>query len=139
MITLLLDQGPGENGKTEKRTPLSSGENDILLLYHYDYLRLLNIDAEKWSLDQRPLGPLIHRRWLPAFHLEMGALRPPVVIFAERAGSQWRPGLSPGLSPFWAFSAEVPLLVHNGGRHAPPNSSPESCDEVMVSYPFLSF
>jgi hypothetical protein len=42
--------------------------------------------------------------------MEMGALRPPVVTLAEREGS-WRVvGLSPGLSPFLTFSAEVSLL-----------------------------
>jgi hypothetical protein len=45
-----LDKGPGEKGKTEE-------ENDLSLLYHYDYLRLLNIDINKWSMDRR-LGPI---------------------------------------------------------------------------------
>jgi hypothetical protein len=81
-----------------------------LLLCHYGYSRLLNIHVKKWSLDSRPWDPSIHRRWHPAFHLEMGALRPPVVTLAERAGL-WRVvGLSPGLFPFLAFSAEVSLL-----------------------------
>jgi hypothetical protein len=62
-------------------------ENDLSLLYHYGYPMLLNIDAKKWSLDRKPQNPSIPRRWHPAFLLEMGALRPPVVTFAERAGS----------------------------------------------------
>jgi hypothetical protein len=41
----------------------------------------------------------IHRRWHLTFHLEMGALRPPVVTFAERAGSWLGAGLTPRLSP----------------------------------------
>jgi hypothetical protein len=45
-------------------------------------MRLLNIDAKKWSMDGGR-DPSIHRRWHLAFHLEMGALRPPVVTFAE--------------------------------------------------------
>jgi hypothetical protein len=40
MITLLLDQGLGEKGKTEKQAPLSR-------MNHYSYLRLLNIDVKK--------------------------------------------------------------------------------------------
>jgi hypothetical protein len=58
------------------------------------------MDVKKWSLGRRPRDPSIRRRWHPAFHLETGALRPPVVTFAERAGSQREVGLSPGLSPF---------------------------------------
>jgi hypothetical protein len=76
-----------------------------LLLYYYGYVRLLNIDVKKWSLNRMLWDPSIHRRWHPAFHLEMGALRP-----SERAKSWWRSWLSPRLSPFWAFAAEVPLL-----------------------------
>jgi hypothetical protein len=71
----------------------------------------------------------------------MGAIRPPVVTFAERARSQWGPGLSPGLSPFWAFSVEVPLLstMVASSRYRPQlgGALPESCDEVMV--PFILF
>jgi hypothetical protein len=85
-------------------------ENDLSLLYHYSYPGLLNIDVKNWSTDRRPWDSSIHRRWHPTFHLEMGALRSPVVTFAEREGSWWGPGLSPGLSPFRAFSVEVPLL-----------------------------
>jgi hypothetical protein len=61
-------------------------------------MRLLNIDAKKWSMNRR-LGPINPRRWHLAFHLEMGALRPPVVTFAERAGSWLGVGLTPVLSP----------------------------------------
>jgi hypothetical protein len=32
-------------------------EDDLSLLYHYGYLRLLNIDAKEWSMDRRP-GPI---------------------------------------------------------------------------------
>jgi hypothetical protein len=81
-----------------------------LLLYYYGYPRLLNIVVKKWNLDRRARDPSIHRRWHPTFHLEMGALRPPVVTFAEVASSQWGLGLYPGLSPFGAFLVEVPLL-----------------------------
>jgi hypothetical protein len=63
-------------------------EDDLSLLYYYGYLRLLNIDVKKWSLDRRTWDPSIHRRWHHAFHLETGTLRPPVVTFAERARSQ---------------------------------------------------
>jgi hypothetical protein len=48
-----------------------------LLLYYYDYLRLLNIDVKKWSLVRRLQDPPIHRSWHPTFHQEMGTLRPP--------------------------------------------------------------
>jgi hypothetical protein len=44
--------------------------------------RLLNIDVKKWSVD-RGQDPSIHRRWHFTFHLEVGALRPPVVTLAE--------------------------------------------------------
>jgi hypothetical protein len=80
-----------------------------LLLYYYGYPKLLNIDVKKWSLDRRSWDLSIHRRWCPTFHPEMGAFRPPVVTFANRERSQWGMG-PPGLSPFWAFPAEVPLL-----------------------------
>jgi hypothetical protein len=49
-------------------------------------MRLLNINAKKWSVD-RGWDPSIHRRWHFTFHLETGALRPPVVTFVERVGS----------------------------------------------------
>jgi hypothetical protein len=76
------------------------------------------------------------------FHLETGTLRPPVVTFAERAGSWWGLGLSPGLSPFWAFSVEEPLLstmvASSGCRPQLGGALPESCNEVMVSFILLS-
>jgi hypothetical protein len=107
-------------------------EDDLSLLYYYGYLRLLNIDVKEWSLDRRSWNPSIHRRWHPAFHLEMGALRTPVVTFAERARSQWGLGLSPWLSPFWAFPAEVPLLstmvASLGRRPQLGGALPESCN-----------
>jgi hypothetical protein len=113
-------------------------ENDLSLLYQYGYLRLLNIDTKKWHLDRRSQDPSIHRRWHPTFHLEMGALRPPVVTFAERVGSLWRLGLSPRLFPFWAFFAEVPLLftmvVSSGHRPQSGWAPSESCGEVIVSF-----
>jgi hypothetical protein len=80
-----------------------------LLIYCYGYQRLLNIDVKKWILDRRPWNPSFHRRWYPTFHLEMGALRFPVVTFAERARSQWGLGLSPGLSPFWGLLQKCPF------------------------------
>jgi hypothetical protein len=65
-----------------------------------------------------------------------------VVTFAERAGSWWSPGLSPRLSPFWVFSAEIPLLSTKvaslGYRPQSGGTLPESCDEVMVSFILLS-
>jgi hypothetical protein len=103
-----LDWGRGENGKTEKWAPLSS---DLLLLYYYGFLRVFNIEVKKWSLDRRPQDPSIHRRWHPAFCLEIGALRPLWVIFAEEAKSQWG----------WAVSilgipcGSAPAL-HNGSK-----------------------
>jgi hypothetical protein len=60
--------------------------------------RLLKIDAKKWSMD-RGQDPSICRRWHLTFHLEAGALRPPVVTFAEREGSWLGAGLTPRLSP----------------------------------------
>jgi hypothetical protein len=128
MTILSLDWGPGENGKIEKRAPLSR--------------RLLNIDVKKWSLDRGLQDISIHRRWHSAFHLEMGALRPPVVNFVERAGSRWGQGLSPRLSPFWAFPAEVPQYTMVGGtsgcRSLLGGALPEGCDEVMVSFILFS-
>jgi hypothetical protein len=81
-----------------------------VLLSYQDYPELLNLDVKNWSLDRRPWDPSTHRRWLSIFHLEMGALRPPVVTFAERTRSQWGLGLSPRLSPLWGFPEEVPHL-----------------------------
>jgi hypothetical protein len=45
-------------------------------------LWLLNTDARS-GMWTGGLDPSIHRRWHLAFHLVMGALRPPVVILAE--------------------------------------------------------
>jgi hypothetical protein len=81
-----------------------------MLLYYYGYPRLLNNDVKKQSLDRESQNSPIHRQWHPTFHLGTGTLKPPVVTFAEKARSRWGPGLSPGLSPFWAFPVEVPLL-----------------------------
>jgi hypothetical protein len=75
---------------------------------------LLNIDAKRWNVDRR-LVPSIHRRWHIVFHLEMGSLRPPVVTFAERAGSQLGAGLSPGLSPLSILCRGAPPF-HNGSK-----------------------
>jgi hypothetical protein len=81
--------------------------------------------------------PSIHRRWHLTFHLKMGALRPPVVTFAERAGSWLGVGLSPKMSPFWAFSAEVLLLstsvASSGCRPQSGGALSESSNEVMMS------
>jgi hypothetical protein len=58
-IILSLDQGPGEKGKTKKRAPLSSQK----MTFHFSAimatLRLLNIDAKKWSMPRRlePINP----------------------------------------------------------------------------------
>jgi hypothetical protein len=72
----------------------------------------------------------------------MGALRPPVVTFAERVGSQLGAGLTLGPSPFWAFSAEVPLLstmvVSSGCRPQSGGVLSESSNEVMMSLIFFS-
>jgi hypothetical protein len=53
MITLSLDQGPGEKGKTEKRSPLSMRK----MTFCFSAIWLLNIDAKKWSVARR-LGPI---------------------------------------------------------------------------------
>jgi hypothetical protein len=53
MITLSLDQGPGEKSKTKKHAPLSS----MKMTFFFLPLWLLNIDAKKWSVDRR-LGPI---------------------------------------------------------------------------------
>jgi hypothetical protein len=90
---------------------------------------------------QEALEPINPWRWHPIFHLEMGALRPPVVTFAERAGSLLGEGLSPSLSPFWAFSAEVPFLStmveSSGCRPQLGGALSESSNEVMVSLIFF--
>jgi hypothetical protein len=107
-------------------------EDDLSYLYCYCYLRLLNTDVKKWSLDKRPQNPSIHRGWHLTYHLEMEVLRPPVVTFAEGARSWWGLGLSPRLSPFWAFPAEVPILftmVASSGYRPPSGGAlSESCD-----------
>jgi hypothetical protein len=92
MITMSLHWRPGEKDKTEKWAPLSSWK----MIYFFSSIGLpwgsstsMQRNA-KWTGGQ---DPLIHRRWHLAFHLEIGALRHPVVTFPERAG------LSPGLFP----------------------------------------
>jgi hypothetical protein len=86
--------------------------------------------------------PSINRRWHLTFHLETGALRPPVVTFVERAGSWLGTGLSPELFPFWALSAEVPLLstivASSGCRSQSGGAFSESSNEVMISLNFFS-
>jgi hypothetical protein len=73
----------------------------------------------------------------------MGVLRLPVVTLAERAGAHRVVGLFPGPSPFWAFSAEVPLLsIMAASSGCKPQSSEaisESCNEVMVFLVFFFF
>jgi hypothetical protein len=65
-----------------------------------------------------------------------------VVTFAERAGSWLGAGLSPGLSPFWAFSVEGPLLStiveSSGCRPQLGEVLSESSNEVMMSLIFFS-
>jgi hypothetical protein len=56
MITLSLDWGWGEKGKTEKWAPLSSRKLPFAFL-PYGYPRILNIYEKKWSVDRRP-GPI---------------------------------------------------------------------------------
>jgi hypothetical protein len=116
-------------------------ENDLSLLYHDGYPRLLNINTKKWSLDRRPQDPTIHRRWHPPFHLETGDLDLQWLPLQRGQGPSWGLGLSSWLSPFWAFSAEVPFLstmvASLGCRPQSGGALPKSCNEVMVS--FLSF
>jgi hypothetical protein len=57
MIILSLDWGPREKGKTEKRAPLSNRKMTFYFSAIMATLRLLNIDAKKWSVDRRP-GPI---------------------------------------------------------------------------------
>jgi hypothetical protein len=63
----------------------------------------------------------------------MGALSSPVVTFAERSGPRLGVGLSLGLSPFRAFSVEVPLLSTQSS-----GALYESRNEVMISLIFFS-
>jgi hypothetical protein len=100
-ISLSLDWGPGEKGKTEKQAPLSRRK----MTFHSSTLMLRSGAWTGGLGTHQSIGG-----GTPTFHLEMGALRPPVVTFAERAGFQLGVGLSPGLPPFWAFSVEVPFL-----------------------------
>jgi hypothetical protein len=57
MITLSLDRGPGENGKTEKQAALSSWK----MIFYFSAIvattRLLNIDAKNWTMN-RGLEPI---------------------------------------------------------------------------------
>jgi hypothetical protein len=121
----MLRSGAGKGGGGSRGEIKKKKENKIL-------------KKKMWSLDRRPWNPSIHRKWHSTFHLEMGALRPPVVTFAERAGSQWGLRLFPGLSPFWSFSTEVSLLstmvASLGCRLQSGGALPESCDEVMVFF-----
>jgi hypothetical protein len=79
------------------------------------YLKLLNIDVNKWSLDRRPRNPSIHERWHPTFHLETGALRPLMVTFAERARSQWGGAVSQTV-PLLSISCRSAPPVHNSTK-----------------------
>jgi hypothetical protein len=103
--------------------------------------RLLNTDAKNWSVD-RGRDPSIHKRWHLTFHLEAGALRPPVVTFAERIGSQLGVGLSPKLSPLSSILCRNAPPVHRGSRfriQAPVRwVLSESSNDAMVSLIFLS-
>jgi hypothetical protein len=96
---LSLNWGPGEKVKTEKWAPLSRRKMIFWVFFVImATMRLLNIDAKKWSVDG-VWDPSIHRRWHLNFHMERGKLRPPVVTLAERTGSWLGAGLSPGLFP----------------------------------------
>jgi hypothetical protein len=77
--------------------------------------------------------PSIHRRWLLAFHLEMEALRPPVVIFAERAGSWLGAGLSPGLSPLSILCRIVPPVHYGRCKPQSGGGSNEVLSLILLS------
>jgi hypothetical protein len=99
--------------------------------------RLLNIDAKNCSVV-RGQDPSIHRRWHLAFHLETGALTPPVNTFGERAGSQLGAGLTPRLSPLlsilWRGALLSTMVASSGCRPQLGGGS----NEVMVSLIFFS-
>jgi hypothetical protein len=58
MITLSLDQGPGEKGKTEKQVPLSSQKMIFWFSPIMTTMRFLNINVKKWSVDRpEPINP----------------------------------------------------------------------------------
>jgi hypothetical protein len=86
-----------------------------LLPYCCGCPRLLNIDAKKWSLDRRPQNPSIHRRWYPTFHLEMGALRPPVVTFQRGQVLVGVRAVSQAVHLLGILCGSA-LLVHNGSK-----------------------
>jgi hypothetical protein len=69
MITLSLDWGLGEKGKTEKQAPLSRRK----MTFHFSAImatpKLLNIDAKKWSVVRKP-GPINPKEVAP--HLPSG-------------------------------------------------------------------
>jgi hypothetical protein len=85
-------------------------ENDLPLLYHDGNLRLLSFYTKKPSLDRRPRDPSMQGRWHPSFHLEMEALRPPVVALTYGFWSRRGPGLSPRLPTSLTLSMEVSFL-----------------------------
>jgi hypothetical protein len=84
--------------------------------------------------------PSIHRRKHPTFHLGRGQLD--CGYLAEKAGSRFGAELSPGLSPFWTFSAEVPLLstmvTSSGCRPQSGGALSENSNEVMMALTFFS-
>jgi hypothetical protein len=73
--------------------------------------------------------PSIHRRWHLSFHLEVGALRPPVVTFAKRAGSQLGEGLIPMLFPLKHSMQKFPSTMVANSRCRPQSGG--GSNEVM--------
>jgi hypothetical protein len=130
-----LDQELGEKDKTEKQAPLSSQ-----FFCHYGYPKGSSTLMPRSGAWTGGWDTSIHRRLHLASHLEIGALRPPVVTFAERAGSQLGVELTPGLSPLSILCRSVPSVqvASSGCRPQLGQALSESSNEVMMSLIFFS-
>jgi hypothetical protein len=131
--------GPGTWRAREDREVGSTvqKENALSLLCHYGNPSLLSFDIKEWNLARKPQDPSIQGRWHPAFSLEMGALRPPMVAWSWRG-----PGLSPRLPPSLTLSTEVSFLSALG---ACPGSGtllggelPECSNKVLAFFILIS-
>jgi hypothetical protein len=138
MITLLLDQGLGENGKTEKWAPLFSKK--IIFCF------------SSFMVTQGSSTLMLSGAWTgdPRAHQSIGGSTPPSIwVLLDLQWLLLQRGQHPrggrgcllGCPPFGHSLQKCPFCPQ--WYHTQPSSGgalPESCNEVIVFFnPFLSF
>jgi hypothetical protein len=109
-------------------------ENDHLLLYHDGNPRLLNFKIKEWSLDKKPWDASIQGRWHPAFHLDMGALRPPICSMVSEGARD----VSWVVPLFDTLCGSVPPVCMYWEWSPSSGELPEHRDKVMIFFLSLS-